>query len=255
MIQPSAEWVLENRHIGRRVLVFDSVTSSNELAASLPDAEGIVVLVREQTAGRGQYGRSWHSPNGAGVWLSAVVSPPAELRRPVILTAWAAVAVAETVRTITKTTPTIKWPNDVMVNEKKVAGVLIELGQRAIIGIGLNVNQSISQFADAELPAAASLAILTGQSWECEQVARELIKNLDREYVGLLAGNSLDLQDRWRQLLGLIDHPVHIQLHSGRAEHGRCVQMDFESVAIAHADGQIQSYFPEELRNMSARSE
>lgn len=253
MIQPSAEWDLDHRHIGRRVLVFDSVSSTNELALNMP--EGVVVMAREQTKGRGQYGRSWHSGKDAGVWLSAIPSPPAHLRKPVILTAWAAVAVAETVRSIINSTPTIKWPNDVLVNEKKIAGVLIELGQRAITGIGLNVNQTTDQFTAASLPDATSLAILSRQPWDCDVVAKNLIYHLDREYGWIVDGNLQSLQDRWREYLGLLGQSVQVHLHSGSATNGTCLRLDFESVTIAQANGQILSFLPEQIRNISARVE
>src|SRR5438067_12909802 len=96
---PDAEWTLPTRHVGRRVLVYDRVDSTNAVAAVLaadPGWDEVVVLAREQTAGRGQHRRTWDCPPGRGVLLSVLLFPPPTLRRPVVLTAWAAVAVAET---------------------------------------------------------------------------------------------------------------------------------------------------------------
>src|SRR5436189_3289930 len=94
----------DGRRIGRRVLVYDCVESTNSLALAVagdPASDGLVLVAREQTAGRGQHGRTWLSPAGSSVLLSAVLFPPPPLRRPAILTAWAAVSVCETIRETT----------------------------------------------------------------------------------------------------------------------------------------------------------
>src|SRR5260370_39859149 len=95
------EWHLETKRLGRRVLLFDRVDSTNTQATALDhDAanDGVVLIAGEQTVGRGQHGRSWQCQAGAGVLLSALVFPPPQLRRPVILAAWAANAVCRTIR-------------------------------------------------------------------------------------------------------------------------------------------------------------
>src|SRR5262245_47716416 len=102
-------------NIGRRLLFFDSLVSTNDYAATItndPDAEGTVIIARQQTAGRGQYGRSWHSPPGTGVWMSVILKPPPDLARPVVLTAFAAVSVIDVVEALTQQSTSIKWPND-----------------------------------------------------------------------------------------------------------------------------------------------
>src|SRR6476469_7571048 len=114
---PRESWTLSTRHVGRTLLVYDSVTSTNDIALSQP--LGTVVMADEQTAGRGQVGRTWQAPRGNAIQLSATIDPPVEFRRPVILTALAAVAVAETVRQFTNIHPQIKWPNDVLARDRK----------------------------------------------------------------------------------------------------------------------------------------
>src|SRR5262249_51940124 len=126
---PSAEWRLKTRCLGRRVLVFDRLDSTNTFAAALahdPANEGVVVLAREQTAGRGQYQRTWQAPAGTSVLLSVLLFPPPTLRRPALLTAWAAVSVCEAILQLTGLQAKIKWPNDVLIRGRKVCGILIE---------------------------------------------------------------------------------------------------------------------------------
>ena len=95
--------------------------------------------------------------------LSALLFPPAELRRPVLLTAWAAVAVCETIRHITGQMARIKWPNDVLVQGKKICGILIEQGKGTVAGIGLNVNQSAEMFAAASRARTASNSMVVSR--------------------------------------------------------------------------------------------
>src|SRR5215468_6830547 len=100
-VKPADAWNLPTKHLGRRTLVFDQLDSTNSHAALLADDpanDGLAVLAREQTAGRGQHGRVWTAPAGSSVLLSVLLFPPPELRRPVVLAALAAVAVCETVR-------------------------------------------------------------------------------------------------------------------------------------------------------------
>src|SRR5213594_4122121 len=119
---PCEELHLETRHIGRRLQVYECLESTNTEAANRaddPNNHGLVILADEQTSGRGQQGRSWHAPVGKAVLMSVVLLPPAPLRRPALLTAWAAVSVCETIRQATGLQARIKWPNDVLIRGRK----------------------------------------------------------------------------------------------------------------------------------------
>ena len=122
MISPREEWSLDTRRLGRRVLVFDQLDSTNNRAAELavdPANDGIAILADEQTAGRGQYGRTWLAAAGESVLLSVLLAPPTALCRPAVLTAWAAVAVCSTIRAMIGAPTRIKWPNDVLMHDRK----------------------------------------------------------------------------------------------------------------------------------------
>src|SRR6516225_4772837 len=130
---PREEWNLPSQHIGRRVQVFDQLDSTSTRAAQLaddPHHHGTVILAGEQTAGRGQHGRGWQAPPGRAVLMSVLLFPPPSLRRPALLTAWAAVSVCETIREATSLQAKIKWPNDVLLQGRKVCGILIESKSR-----------------------------------------------------------------------------------------------------------------------------
>ena len=185
------------RHIGRRHIHLDVTNSTNAHAAELardPTYAGTVVTADLQVQGRGQYGRTWQSPPGANVLLSTLLFPPPALHRPAVLTAFAAVAVCETVHQFSAQHPRIKWPNDVMLDGKKVSGILIECGALTssppyyVVGIGLNVNLTANDFALLELPDATSLLQSGGRWLDVAEVTRQLIRNLDAQYGRLLDG-------------------------------------------------------------------
>jgi BirA family biotin operon repressor/biotin-[acetyl-CoA-carboxylase] ligase len=255
---PIETWRLGTRHLGRIVRVYDSVGSTNDIAlewAADPAEIGSAVLANEQTAGRGQFGRSWQAPPSAAVLLSVSLVPPPELCRPVILTAWAAVAVAETVRALTNTPARIKWPNDVLLKGRKVAGILIEQKSVTIAGIGLNLNQSTEHFSNAGLPEAGSLASVAGGSYERDDVARRLIAALDAEYDALLCGELPSLESRWLSHVGLLGRQVTVETIEGQKRMGRLRQLTFSKLALEVQNGSVATLTPERVRRLRAEDE
>ena len=244
--EPTAIWHLP----GHEVHVFDALESTNSHALAMADdprRDGLAILARSQSAGRGQYGRNWSAPVGSSVLLSVLRFPPLSLRRPVVLTAWATVAVCETILELTGLDATIKWPNDVLIRGKKVSGILIE--QRttgdpnhplsAVVGIGLNVRQNAVDFA--ALPAATSLAIETGQSLETDAVSQALLSRLD--------GSDLaTLESRWRRRLGLAGQRVRAECVAGVFK-GRLVDIAFAGLVLQGEDS-LEHLPPESIRHL-----
>lgn len=144
--------------------------------------EGAVSVTDHQTAGRGRLGRQWVEPAGTSVLVSVVLHPPAG-RRPQELSLVAGIAAAEAVEGATGLTAQVKWPNDVMLNRRKVAGVLAEMrGHVVVVGIGINVNQTRQQLpADAKTPAG-SLRTLTGSTFDRAALLGSLLYRLERLY-------------------------------------------------------------------------
>ncbi len=256
MPPPARESVVKPSSVFHRVLLFDELPSTNDYAVSIvnePDAVGTVIRAHSQTAGRGTMGRSWHSPLNVGVWLSVILDPPPAIRRPVILTAWAAISVAEAIQALSKSQPRVKWPNDVMIENKKVCGILIEQGPRTIVGIGLNVNQSPDDFASAGLPEATSLAMVAGHSFEVDSVAADLIAALDREYELSLTAELKLLESRWTSRVGLVGRAVEVERHDGQRLQGVLQEMTFDGLILIAQNGEQLRRIPEEIRHMSGR--
>jgi BirA family biotin operon repressor/biotin-[acetyl-CoA-carboxylase] ligase len=183
--------------------------------------------------------------------MSVVLNPPNELCRPAILTAFAAVAVAEAIFTFTGIQSRIKWPNDLLIRGKKVCGILIEQhGSTAILGLGLNLNQTAEEFAGAGLPDATSLGMASGGLFEMRAVAGIVIHRLDREYDRLLAGDRIAVEADWKWRIGLLGRQVTLELMDGSTVAGRLREMEFDRLELEMGDGTIQAIVPETVRHI-----
>ena len=253
------------RHIGTRHIHLDATDSTNNRAAEYapdPAYAGLVITADIQSQGRGQHGRVWQSPAGANVILSTLLFPPPSLQRPPVLTAFAAVVVAETILQATGQQSTIKWPNDVLVGGKKVCGILIEGGakpsteysvlstQYFVLGIGLNVNQSPEDFQQAQLPDATSLSIVTGQKLDVKTITQALIRNLDEQYAALLDGGISALEECWAWRLGKTDRHATVELMDATELHGRVRRIAFDAVELEQSNGEVRVLRPEEIRHL-----
>ena len=177
---------LGTRRVGRSVLCFDEVDSTNDVAmdsARQSDTDGLVVLAEAQRRGRGRQGRLWLSERGANVLLSVLLleGPQGSLSREA-LTIAAGLAVAEGIETICGVRAELKWPNDVLLDGEKVAGVLIETrpvpaGRAVVIGVGINVNASPPP--ESVSAPATDLAHRIGQPVERMDVIRAVLRRLD----------------------------------------------------------------------------
>ncbi len=241
MKEPRETWELPLRRLGRHVLVFQRLDSTNNVAAELaddPSSEGLAVLAEEQTAGRGQHGRTWLAAPSSSVLLSLVLFPPPNLRRPAILTAWAAVAVCTLIQKSIGRQARIKWPNDVYLAGKKVCGILIEQGRGTVVGIGLNVQQRPEDFARADLPEATSLGIHAPGPLETADIARCLLEQLDSDYDLLRNGDLNTLEALWKWHLGLLGRTVRVECPD-RTLEGRLLELGFDGVQLQTGEGML----------------
>ena len=179
--------------IGSRLVCLDSVDSTNTEAkrrAVQGAPEGLVILSDRQTAGRGRAGRSFHSPAGCGLYLSSLLRPFLPPEQLANFTAWTAVAVCDAVETTCGVRPQIKWTNDLVLNGKKLCGILTELvlnqatgaPDGLVVGIGINVNHQTSDFHEGIRSIATSLSLELGHPVDRTQLAAEVIRALDRTY-------------------------------------------------------------------------
>lgn len=176
---------------------FFRIGSTNAAAmesAAAGEPEGTVFFAEQQTAGRGRGGNSWESAASDGIYCSVVLRPQLAPSDALLLSLIAGIAVAEAVEQSTGLHPDLRWPNDVLIEERKFCGILTEMNAEAtrvryvVVGIGINVNQP-SFPAELE-PIATSLRLAAGHEWSRVQLAAALLKSLDAWYRRLCSGGS-----------------------------------------------------------------
>src|SRR5438477_7353876 len=179
-----------NAVIGREVIVLQRTGSTNDAILEMPrdSKDGLVLFAEQQTAGRGQRGNRWESPARKGLYFSILLRPKIDIHESAGLTTWAAGAVANTIRREFSLEPTIKLPNDVHIDRRKVAGVLVEMRAQegaqhlAIVGVGINVNQSSQDFPSELQGRAISLAMALDRQIDRQKFAAAVLRSLDRTY-------------------------------------------------------------------------
>ena len=185
--------------IGRQIIVQEQTGSTNDAILQVATAnsnEGLVLFAEHQTAGRGQRGNRWESAAGKGLWFSILLQPKLQINDSGRLTIWALETISDVIQTGFSLEPTIKLPNDVQLYSRKVAGVLVEMRAQekaphlAVVGIGINVNQSLEDFPAELQSRAISLAIAMHQPVDRQKLAIAILQNLDRTYRVRFAGNS-----------------------------------------------------------------
>jgi BirA family biotin operon repressor/biotin-[acetyl-CoA-carboxylase] ligase len=214
--------------IGRKVIVKDEVASTNDVAKSLAnegEAEGLVVTAKTQVAGRGRMGRSWSSPEG-GLYLSVILRPKVSAEDMLRLTVLACVPVAETIEEASGCKTMVKWPNDVEIGGKKVAGLLVESTSKGgeiaymVLGIGVNLNLEPSGLG---IPGATSVSSCAAKRIDRDAFLNLLLYRLDTFYASFLKG-TFEMAD-YNKRSSTIGSEVEVEAE-GRAILGRATGVD-----------------------------
>lgn len=226
--------------VGRELHCYDSVVSTNTVAAELAgagSAEGTVVIADTQTGGRGRRGRAWRSPPGKNLYMSVLLRPDLSPRDASVLTLATAVAACAALRRATPLPVSIKWPNDLMVKGKKLGGILTEIRAdmdrifHAVVGIGININLTADDLPEDIKLTATSVLIETGTWRQRTPVAAEVLKELDRLYALLAAGERAAIIAAWRQLSDTLGRTVRAVL-SDEAVTGIAEDIDDEGTLV-----------------------
>ena len=208
---------------GHRVLWYSEVGSTNDIAGTFAEKgadEGLVVLADRQTAGRGRLGRSWASPSGAGIYVSVVLRPTPAVAR--LVTIAAGVAVTDGIASATGLSTHVKWPNDVHVSGRKLAGILAEGAvNHVILGIGINVQPAAYP---PEASRATSIEAELGRPVDRALVLAECLAALASRYRELHENRPAGIVDAWRMraapMLGRrVEWESAGERHTGLAEN------------------------------------
>jgi len=214
--------------------VFERTTSTNDVMARMARdgaGEGAVVFAESQSRGRGRLGRTWISPARKGLWFSILLRPELTPQAATQVMIAAATALARAIRAATALAPEIKWPNDILVRGKKVAGILTEMSaeldrvKTIVLGIGVDVNLTAGELPEALQPIATSLAIERGQAVDRAELAVAVLRELDRDYELLTQGRFEEVAAEWREYCGTLGRNVSIRM-GDRVIRGRAESLD-----------------------------
>jgi BirA family transcriptional regulator, biotin operon repressor / biotin---[acetyl-CoA-carboxylase] ligase len=206
--------------IGQNLKFFEQVDSTNLYAKRIAEGgfeDGTVIMADEQLNGRGRMGRTWASPKGKGIWMTIMLKPkisPADASKVTLLTAC---AVCKAIEEISGLYTQIKWPNDIVLNGKKLCGILTEMSAEIdeinylIIGIGVNVNIDLEDFPHELQAIATSIKIEKGDMIIRKELAAAIINNFERYYKGfIMTGSIKDYINEYKERSAILGKEVRV---------------------------------------------
>ena len=239
---------LKTKDFGKRILYFDSLSSTMDMATqlALKEAnEGTVILAETQVKGRGRLGRIWHSPKYKGLYFSIILRPKIALEKASIITLLAAIGICEGIKNYCALDVQIKWPNDLMVRNKKLGGILTEIKAEVdevnfmVIGVGLNINNDKKSL----ISQATSLMQEKGEDLSRLAVLQSILYRLEVNYSLFKAKGPLAIVDKWRQFSLTLGKRVKVYSHKEHIE-GEAVDVDSDGGLLIRLDsGLTQKVF------------
>ncbi len=228
---------LKTSMIGKNIHYFKETESTNTLARDMAGSvdEGTVVIAESQTGGRGRMGRKWISPEG-GIWLSVILKPKMQPLHAPRITLLAGVAVAKTIREFGLQAK-IKWPNDVLINGKKVCGILTEIGaemdsiQYVVVGVGIDANVDTETFPEEFRDSSTSLKNELGYDINRVEFVQKLLIELEALYIKFQNEGFSSIMEEWRIMSATIGQWVKITTQS-RILYGEAVGVDSDGALI-----------------------
>jgi len=238
---------LKTKRIGGKILVYNRTTSTNDIAAEYAknkNNDGLVILTEEQTKGRGRSSNKWQSGCADSILCSILLTE--STLKAELLSLTAAVATAEAIGKPAKHRAKIKWPNDIILNNKKVAGILLESKKfknhtAHIIGIGINCHQTKNSFPRELRAIATSLRLETGSDADRISLVRRLLTSIDH-WLRIAEKNNRKLIDQWRKLSIQLNHRLTVA-YNRRKFTGNCIGLDPQKGLIVQLDSGGTRFF------------
>ncbi len=237
---------LKTSVIGKDIHYFKETESTNTIAREIANTvgEGVVVIAESQTRGRGRLGRKWISPEG-GIWLSIILKPRIQPLYAPRITLLAGVAVAKTIRS-TGLQARIKWPNDVLINEKKVCGILteieaeIDLIDHCVVGIGIDANVDTESFPEEFRESSTSLKKELGHEINRVEFVQRLLEEFEALYLKFQNEGFPSILEEWRNMSATIGEWVKITTQT-KTIYGEAIGVDNEGALILETgEGQLE---------------
>jgi len=234
------KWQLKTDIIARKIYSYKETSSTNDAAyhlAASGEKEGSVVIAESQTAGRGRMGRFWVSPKSKGAYFSVILRPDILPKEVSSITLFSALSVAKTIREMANLAAFIKWPNDVLINNKKICGILTEMNAETdkinfvIIGIGININTK------EELLPKGATSIMEAQGAEISRIelVKGIFKNLDKYYKLFNSGQIAEIIREYKEFSNFLGKRIQVAYHDAKLE-GYAIDVDKEGALILRMD-------------------
>jgi len=248
LIPSEIKWKLRTRIFGREIISYRKVDSTNDAAYELADKgikEGTVVLAEEQGRGKGRHGRSWVSPPKGGVYMSCILRPrmaPNEIPRITLL---AAVAACKSIRKVTGLGAMIKWPNDILIDNKKVCGILTEMKAEQdsvtfiILGIGINVNTPVRSLPKGASSLKEEMRHNGGKAdLSRVEIVKKILETLEAEYRTLKEKGFRPIMEEWEALSAMLGSRIRIVLQN-RTFEGQAHDIDPDGSLVVRLDSGV----------------
>ncbi|KHE72385.1 biotin--[acetyl-CoA-carboxylase] ligase [Halobacillus sp. BBL2006] len=200
------QWGLDTEWIGQHIYHYDQVESTQEIVhqmAKQGKPHGTVVIADEQVKGKGRMARNWNSPKGKGIWMSILLRPNLPPFQAPQLTLLAATVLAKMMDAHKNICPQIKWPNDLLVNHKKVSGILTEMQaeqdqiQYVVLGLGINVNQDLNDIPQDLHHKASSLKIESDEEWDIHETVQNILRLFETTYDHYIEEGFEEVKHQW----------------------------------------------------------
>ena len=217
----------------REIIAFDTLDSTNleakrmiQTHPSEQSLHGTVITAEQQTGGKGRLGRAWESPAGTGLWFTAIIQPKMPMEQASLCSFVAAVSVATAIKETLDLTVTLKWPNDILLNGKKLCGILLELIPCSktvyylAIGIGINVYQKEADFPAELQEKAISLAMATTEPIDRTTLLDAILQHLQNNCSLLESQGFSPIREQWKTWSTMIGQEVSVQQHGKTAYTG-----------------------------------
>jgi BirA family biotin operon repressor/biotin-[acetyl-CoA-carboxylase] ligase len=242
---------LKTQFIGRTMHYLENTPSTNWVGkqicseGDMEELHGLVIIAEEQTGGIGRMGRVWVSPSG-GIWITIVLKPVIPIDHVFMVTMAGSVAVARAIRKEFDLGALIKWPNDILIGNKKVAGLLLELSAEAdtihhcLLGIGIDVNVPLSQFSPDLQKEITSISTEVGHEVDRATFLARILKEFENRYLLIESGEYEAIIREWKSLSCTLEHRVHITTMKNSFE-GAAIDIDeFGALIIRKDNGKIE---------------
>ncbi|WP_188631482.1 biotin--[acetyl-CoA-carboxylase] ligase [Lentibacillus kapialis] len=213
-------WGLQTNWLGRNIIHKITTHSTQQVAhqAAQENAEhGTIVIADEQTEGKGRMTHQWHSTKNKGIWMSMILRPSIPPAAAPQLTLLTATVLADVIATYTTAEPKIKWPNDLLIQDKKTAGILTEMQaeqdriQYIVVGLGINVSQSYNDFPDELSNKATSLKLETGEEQKIVQIIQQILMYFERAYDMFIQDGFTNVKYKWESYGYKIGEAIRIR--------------------------------------------